>query len=185
MCEDASGFCHRYWIEKVSRSRIHVGYSNPDEYGSESPMYAVLPCFPSTWSDDKDNPRVLVDIMRVIGDTWHGEGWQAFDHLWGRYATRGTGDDWKVLACDSTGAASRAAMIAQHVAYHNKYDGGKRCQTCEVPNVIPSESIATVLELANEALTRIETEGSETLAERDAKQKAIDALDNFVNTVAE
>ena len=132
MCEEASGVCHRYWIEKVSRSRVHVGYSNPDEYGHENPMYAVLPSFPSSWpQDDRDNPRVLVEIMRVINDTWDGEGWQAFDSLWGQYATRGSGDDWKVMPCNSMGAASRAHMVAQHVAYHDKFDGGKRCQTCE------------------------------------------------------
>lgn len=132
MCEAASGMCHRYWIEKVSRSRVHVGYSNPDEYGNENPMYVVLPSFPSPWPDDnRDNPRVLVETMRVINDTRDGEGWQAFQLLWDQYATRGTGDDWKVTACDSMGAASRAHMVAQHIAYHDKFDDGKRCQTCE------------------------------------------------------
>lgn len=144
MCEEASGMCHRFWIEKVSRSRVHIGYSNPDEYGNENPMYAVLPSFPSkqhfadpetdiiSWlQDDRDNPRVLVEVMRVINDTWDGEGWQAFDPLWDQYATRGTGDDWQVIQCNSMGAASRAHMVAQHVAYHDKFDDGKRCQVCE------------------------------------------------------
>ncbi len=134
MCEEASGTCHRYWIEKVSRSRVHVGYSNPDEWANENPMYLVLPSFPSPWPEDKGNPRVLVEPMRVINDTWDGEGHQAFDPLWDLYATRGTGDDWKVVPClsyDSMGAASRAHMVAQHIAYHDSFDGGKRCQTCE------------------------------------------------------
>jgi len=107
MCEHVSGTCHRYWIEKVSRSRVHVGYSNPDEYGHENEMYLVLPSFPSPWPEDKDNPRVLVEPMRVINDTWDGEGHQAFDSLWDHYAVRGP-DGWQVIACDSTGAASRA-----------------------------------------------------------------------------
>lgn len=130
MCEHVSGTCHRYWIEKVSRSRVHVGYSNPDEWANENPMYIVLPSFPSLWPEDKDNPRVLVEPMRVINDTWDGEGHQAFDPLWDHYANRGP-DGWQVIACDSMGAASRASMVAQHVAYHNKFDGGKRCPICE------------------------------------------------------
>ena len=82
MCENASGICHRFWIDKVSRSRVHVAYSNPDEYGTESPMVAIFPCYPSGWDGDEDhNPRVVLDIMRVIGDTWDGEGWQAFEPI--------------------------------------------------------------------------------------------------------
>lgn len=46
MCAHVSGFCHRFKVEKVTRSRVHVSYSNPDEYGSESPMIAVFPCYP-------------------------------------------------------------------------------------------------------------------------------------------
>ncbi len=187
MCETASGMCHRYWIEKVSRSRVHIGYSNPDEWANENPMYAVLPCFPSSWQQDRGNPRVLVEIMRVINDTWDGEGWQAFDPLWDQYATRGTGDDWAVIACDSMGAASRAAMVTQHVAYHDKFDGGKRCDVCKSPDVIPSESIAIVLELAREntidkSSSYVENDMGDIAAKQNA---AIDALDNFVNTVAE
>ena len=45
-------------------------------------------------------------------------------------------------------------------------------------------AIEVVLELANETLTRIETNGSETLAERDSKQVAIDTVtDFFTNNV--
>jgi len=41
-------------------------------------MYAVLPCYPSDWEGDADNPRVVLDVLRVIGDR-DGEGWQAFE----------------------------------------------------------------------------------------------------------
>ncbi len=131
MCEAASGTSHRYWIETVSRSRVHIGYSNPDEWGAENPMFAVFPSFPSPWpADNRDNPRVLVEeCMRVINDTWNGEGWQAFDPVWAYYALRGK-DGWRTLRCE-TGAASRAHMVAQHIAYHNAVDSGERCATCK------------------------------------------------------
>ena len=76
MCERVSGTCHRFAVSKVSRSRVHVEYSNPDEYGNEDPMTAVFPCYPSF-----DTVAVVLDIVRVINDTWHGEGWQSFDVL--------------------------------------------------------------------------------------------------------
>ena len=81
MCERVSGMCHRYAVTKVSRSRVHVEYSNPDEYGHEHPMTAVVPCYPSSFSDDEDNPRVVFDILRVLHDDAFGEGWQNFDAL--------------------------------------------------------------------------------------------------------
>jgi hypothetical protein len=67
MCKYTSGMCHRYWIEKVTRSRVHVGYSNPDEYANEAPVYAVFPCYPSAWPDDKDNPHVVLECIRLYG----------------------------------------------------------------------------------------------------------------------
>lgn len=81
ICDLHSMICHRYWIEKVTRSRVWVGYSNPDEYGSESPMFAIFPIYPSQYPGDEENPRVVLDIMRVINDTWDGGGWQAFDQI--------------------------------------------------------------------------------------------------------
>jgi hypothetical protein len=81
MAERVSGFVHRYWIEKLTPTRVTVGYSNPDEYGRESPMYAVFPCYPSRWPEDHDNPRVVLRILRVMRDSWDGEGWQAFQLL--------------------------------------------------------------------------------------------------------
>lgn len=81
MCQQVSTTCHRYHVSKVTRSRVHVEYSNPDEYGHERPMTAVFPSYPSRWPGDEENPRVLLEIMRVLNDSWHGEGWQAFDVL--------------------------------------------------------------------------------------------------------
>lgn len=78
MCERISGMSHRYWVESVSRSRVKVGYSNPNEYGSEDPMYAVFPCYPNGF--EKDNPAVVLDMINCINDR-DGYGYQAFDVL--------------------------------------------------------------------------------------------------------
>jgi hypothetical protein len=81
MCERVSGVCHRYWVESVGRSRVKVGYSNPNEYGTESPMFAVFPSYPSGFAGDQDNPCVVLEFLNVLHDNWDGEGWQAFDAL--------------------------------------------------------------------------------------------------------
>lgn len=84
MCAHVSGTCRTYKVTSVSRSRVHVTYSNPDEYGQDHPMTAVYPCYPSNAPanpDDADNPCVVLDILRVLNDNWDGEGWQAFDLL--------------------------------------------------------------------------------------------------------
>lgn len=70
MCSYASASTSRshetFWIFSVSRSRITVGYSNPDEYGNVNPYYAILPCYPSIWGErDRDNPRVVLQILRI------------------------------------------------------------------------------------------------------------------------
>jgi len=103
MCEHVSGTCHRYWIESVSRSRVTVGYSNPDEYGRESPMFAVFPCFPNPFDRDGGNPFVLLtgpgSLLRVVNDDRDGEGWQCFQIvrdcpvMW-RRADADRGDTW-------------------------------------------------------------------------------------------
>lgn len=73
-----TGPCHRYRIEKVTRTRVYVSYSNPDEYGNDHPMVAVFPCLPAWSRDDPKNVRVVLDVLRVQFDNWRGEGWQAF-----------------------------------------------------------------------------------------------------------
>lgn len=83
MCVRASGMVHRYWVEKVSRSRLWVGYSNPDEWAAEHPMFAIFPCYPNSAAGDggRENLVAVLDFLRVVNDTWEGEGWQAFTPL--------------------------------------------------------------------------------------------------------
>jgi len=76
MCSDVSGFCHRYSIVNVSRNRVTVEYSNPNEYGTEYPMRAQFPCYANG-----SLFLVVLDITRITGDNWDGEGWQAFTEL--------------------------------------------------------------------------------------------------------
>lgn len=77
MCERVSGTCHTFTVSKVSRSRVYVEYSNPTEYGTPQPMTAIFPCYPAGW----DQVAIVLDIINVIHDNWHGEGWQAFAPL--------------------------------------------------------------------------------------------------------
>lgn len=90
MCEHVSGVCHRYWVDRVTRHSVVVGYSNPNEYGSENPMYARFVAYPVSdfGEDPKEARMVVMEIQAVTNDTWGGEGWQAFQclldcpHLW-------------------------------------------------------------------------------------------------------
>ena len=41
----ASGVCHRFWVERESANRILVAYSNPNEYGTEEPVFVYYPTF--------------------------------------------------------------------------------------------------------------------------------------------
>jgi len=67
MCARASGMSHRFEVVKVSRSRVHVEYSNPDEYGNSRPVQAVSPCLPGLFND-ADNPQVLIgQMLRTLG----------------------------------------------------------------------------------------------------------------------
>lgn len=79
MCERVSGcMCHQFTVEKVTRSRVHVSYSNEDEWAVEHPMVAVFPCYPAPFGNEC---YVVLDILRVLYDNWDGEGWQAFQVL--------------------------------------------------------------------------------------------------------
>jgi hypothetical protein len=77
MCKYISGTCHEFKVSKVTRNRAYVEYSNPTEYGTPEPMTLVLPCYPGGW----DSTAVVLDILNVQHDNWHGEGWQAFQPL--------------------------------------------------------------------------------------------------------
>ena len=77
MCEDVSGTCHRFKIVSESANRIGIAYSNPNEYGIESPMTAYFPCY----AQGRMGKIVVLDLVRLTGDNWDGEGWQAFTPL--------------------------------------------------------------------------------------------------------
>lgn len=82
ICKRASGWAHTFTIDKVTRSRVHVSYSNPSEYGTPNPITVVFPCYPSGWDGDEDNPRVLLDAIRVYGgreDNDREYGYQCVD----------------------------------------------------------------------------------------------------------
>lgn len=71
MTEYVSTVSHRFRIEKVTRSRVHVSYTGPyfDSQGYEGQdvfVVAVFPCYPSPWPGDSENPRVVLDIMRIL-----------------------------------------------------------------------------------------------------------------------
>ena len=80
MCERASAVCHRFWIEHVSSRYVRVAYSNPDEYGNESPMIAFFHCYDPNMQG-YDTKFVILEVARILHDTWDGEGHQAFDPI--------------------------------------------------------------------------------------------------------
>ncbi len=69
MCERASGTARQHYvITKVSRSRVHVTVDAiADEWGTSENVTAVFPCYPSGWDGDADNPRVVLDAIRITG----------------------------------------------------------------------------------------------------------------------
>ena len=127
MCKHVSVVAHRFWVEKVTRSRVHVGYSNPDECGSEHPMYAVFPCYPGY---ENDNPHIVMDLQRVIRDTLDGDGWQAFDPLTDcPQLYRGTDGIWVYTKCPKCNKELRNEFMA--------FDGTNWvCPACETPIVL-------------------------------------------------
>ena len=100
MCKRQSGVCNRFWVESVSKNRCRVGYSRPDEYGSDDPVYvefAVLPGYDRT--RDKDNPRVIIgEALRIIGGSDDYDPIQYFEPIMdGETLWRGSSGvgDWK------------------------------------------------------------------------------------------
>lgn len=84
MCDRVSGMTHRYWVERVTRARVYVAYSNPDEYGYEQPYMAVFPLYPANYGDEnRDNPHVVLDMIDTVHEPndYFGEGWQSFEAL--------------------------------------------------------------------------------------------------------
>lgn len=82
MCKRMSSIAHTYEVTQVSKSRVHVTYSNPSEYGTPNPMTAVFPCYPLDVRDkESDNHAVVLEYLRIINDHEGGEGWQDFEEL--------------------------------------------------------------------------------------------------------
>lgn len=80
LCERASSTCHRFAVVSVSRSRVTIEYSNPDEYGHDRPVSFAFPCYPSHFGGT--SPNVVLDCLRVVGarDSHDSEAlWQAID----------------------------------------------------------------------------------------------------------
>lgn len=97
MCKRISGVCHEYSIIKVTPNRVHIEYSNPDEWGNPSPIIATYPSYRNVFEQTKDNPIVVIDIVDIFHDSHNGEAWQCFEvirdcpQLWnnnGQWQTR-------------------------------------------------------------------------------------------------
>lgn len=117
MCERVSGVCHRYQVAKVTTNRVHIEYSNPDEYGHERPITAVLPCWPCS-DYDQDDRVVALTLLRVLHDDQDGEGWQSFQplldcpELW---RSGPEADDWSTYE-ERIGSDRRARMESVEAA---------------------------------------------------------------------
>ena len=92
MAERISGMCHRFSVTYIGNFAL-VEYSNPDEYGNENPMIAYYPMIKGFWG--KGTVGVVMNIHKVINDSWDGEGWQAFSELDGcPQLFRGENGEW-------------------------------------------------------------------------------------------
>ena len=78
-CKAVSGTCHRFWVERETKNRVYVAYSNPDEYARETPM---------DWNTmfGKKTAHIVLDFADVQHDNWDGEGWQAFEPIKDQFA---------------------------------------------------------------------------------------------------
>lgn len=90
MAERVSGTCHRYTVEEPSPDAkwVKVWYSNPNEYGAESPFYRRFPIVGTVGGTVGTTPTPLVGIGSIVAGPCvgepkdlHGEGWQCFDCL--------------------------------------------------------------------------------------------------------
>jgi hypothetical protein len=128
MCERISGVCHRYTVTQVSRSRCHVEYSNPDEYGSECPVTAVLPVIPGHGFDpvdDRENPRIILEPIRFIDASEVYDPWQSFIPLW----------DCPTLWRDPRDDKwySHREIVERDDTRAERADGSDACVVCDLP----------------------------------------------------
>ena len=77
VCRAISGVCHVYKIEKVTRRRVCVSYSNPNEYGTPRPIRAYFPIVLFTPNNDQQTIACL-EFAHYAGA---GDDWQAFHAL--------------------------------------------------------------------------------------------------------
>jgi hypothetical protein len=99
MCKRASGVCHNYHVVKVTPNRVHVQYSNPDEYGTADPQTASFPCYPNPWGE-KDNPFVVLEFVNILNDP-EDNAWQNFEPIRSQeplFRSNPDTDDWKTRA---------------------------------------------------------------------------------------
>ena len=77
--ENNSGMCHKYEVGNVSKHRVKVGYSNPDEYGNDNWTYAIFPRY--TWrAFGQVTTIVVLEIIGMVNDP-EDYLWQCFDFI--------------------------------------------------------------------------------------------------------
>jgi len=74
-----SGVCHRFVVAKSSPNRVKVGYSNPNEYGTDNWTYATYPAYHNKIGGE-NVCIVVLEIIRMVNDPLD-ENWQAFDFI--------------------------------------------------------------------------------------------------------
>lgn len=77
MCKYVSGVCHRFWMDKPSKSArfVRVTYSNPDEYGKDRPVTALYPLVRDCHGKGEHTAILLIHSVINASDS---EDWQYF-----------------------------------------------------------------------------------------------------------
>lgn len=137
MCWRISDTCHRFQIIKITSTRCHVQYSNPDEYGNPSPVVAVFPVIPSGWADDKGqslqypdpNPRVFLCALRYTGGRPEDESWQAFEQLYDCPTL------WRTTHMNGK-ETWRSHLEIRHAGEDQRTDEHDTCVVCDLPKFL-------------------------------------------------
>lgn len=84
MCARISSTCHTFRVCDVTKNRVRVIYSNPDEYGSPEPIIVLFPAYEAQFGSTAEKTLcVVLDAVRYFGCTGKNEeAWQAFDQLY-------------------------------------------------------------------------------------------------------
>lgn len=111
--------CHRYWIEKVTDNFCYVGYSNPNEYGIESPIQIMFPVY--RMQPYRGTVLVVLDIYNETG------GRDEYDRDAASQTLAQFLADTPPLHRDSKGRWHTNRVIeALPTPYVEKYENGKR-----------------------------------------------------------